>query len=217
HGWLGRAAFGDEVAAAILHWQGAARVGLEGDRWPELASFASRYRAALEAEGALDGVGLLVRAGRLLDANPAEFAHVLVDDFEAATAPVDRMLQQLTATAATSCVAANVHAALGLDQGASASFFGDLGAHEVVLTRMFRDPALTLVRCEHPALEAEAVAAELGAAHESGVAWTDMAVLVRRPRRARAVSRALARHGIPTAPPETGLADEPIVSAVVDM
>src|SRR5438067_1187760 len=84
HGWLGRAAFGDEVAAAILHWQGAARVGL-------------------------------------------------------------------------------------------------------------------------------------GAAHESGVAWTDMAVLVRRPRRARAVSRALARHGIPTAPPETGLADEPIVSAVVDM
>src|SRR5438067_9968558 len=67
--WLGRAAFVDEVAAAVLRWQGAARVGLDGERWQELAAFVTRYRAALEGMEAMDRVGLLVRATRRVDAD----------------------------------------------------------------------------------------------------------------------------------------------------
>ena len=217
--WLGRAAFVDEVTAAVLHWQGAARVGLDGERWQELAAFAARYRAALEREGALDGVGLLVRAARLLDAHPPSYTHVLVDDFEAATAPVDAMLQRVTATAATVCVTGNVDAAVGARHGASSSFFEQLAAPTVVLDESFRRPAPPeLARCEHPALEAEAVAAELVAAHDAGVPWSEMAVLVRRRRpRARGINRALARHGIPAALPESELGDEPVVTAVVEL
>src|SRR5438552_1566789 len=88
----------------------------------------------------------------------------------------------------------------------------------VLLTGPFRHPdPPELVRCDHPALEAEAVAAELAAAHDAGVPWSEMAVLVRHPRRRpRAISRALVRHGIPGALPETDLSDEPVVAAIVD-
>src|SRR5207248_1393826 len=133
-------------------------------------------------------------------------------------APVAGMLQRLTAEAATSCVAGNVHAATGSRHGASSSFYEQLAAPEVFLDHPFRNArAPELIRSDHPALEPEAVAAELAAAHDAGVPWSEMAVLLRRPRRrARAISRALARHAIPTAPPEVHLADEPVVAAVVE-
>ena len=53
----------------------------------------------------------------------------------------------------------------------------------------------------------------------AGVAWSDMAVLVRRPRhRARAIARALARHGIPArAPAVAGGRRRPGGGRVVDM
>ena len=84
----------------------------------------------------------------------------------------------------------------------------------------FRRPAPpVLVTTRHPSIEPEAVAGELLAAHRAGVAWSDMAVLVRRPRhRARAIARALARHGIPArAPALAAVADDPVVGGVVDM
>ena len=75
-----------------------------------------------------------------------------------------------------------------------------------------------LVRCGHPSVEAEAVAGELLAAHSAGVAWTDMAILVRSyGRRARSIGRALARHGIPVVPVPELAPEEPVVRAVVDL
>ncbi|HWC12783.1 MAG TPA: PD-(D/E)XK nuclease family protein, partial [Acidimicrobiales bacterium] len=87
------------------------------------------------------------------------------------------------------------------------------------LTTTFRRPARpVLVSCGHPAVEPEAVAGELLAAHDQGVPWSEMAVLVRsHGERARAVARALARHGIPTAPHAGATADEPAVRAVLDV
>ena len=86
--------------------------------------------------------------------------------------------------------------------------------------RQFRQPGTpVLIATRHPSLEPEAVAGELLAARAAGVAWSDMAVLVRRPRhRARAIARALARHGVPaheTAQAAAG--DDPVVASVVDM
>src|SRR5207237_1251909 len=79
-----------------------------------------------------------------------------------------------------------------------------------------RDRSLLLGR--HPAVEPEAIASELLAARGKGVPWASMAVLVRRPRhRGRAITRALARHGIPVTTPMTPTADEPVVRGVVDL
>jgi RecB family exonuclease len=75
-----------------------------------------------------------------------------------------------------------------------------------------------VVRCGHPAVEPEAIAGELLAARGDGVAWSDMAVLVRRPaQRGRAVIRALSRHGIPVVPLPRIDAREPAVEALIDM
>jgi RecB family exonuclease len=75
-----------------------------------------------------------------------------------------------------------------------------------------------LVLAHHPALEPEAVAGELLAAHDEGVPWADLAVLVRWPAtRGGAIVRALARHGIPATVPPAVLVEEPVVGAVADL
>ncbi|MEA2687235.1 MAG: hypothetical protein QOE93_2430, partial [Actinomycetota bacterium] len=224
---LGRAALVGEVAGGLL----LLRAGDLGPpsasaSAPELGAFAGRYRRALAADGRIDGSGLLTRAADLLlteQAQPA-FDHVLIDDFEAATPAMATILDRLTSAAPTRSVVV-----AGDPDGAASGFPGadrrhlaelaaavevDLGAHR------FRGPAPpVLVTTRHPSVEPEAVAGELLADRAGGVAWSDMAVLVRRPRhRAVAIARALARHGIPTRAPAVAVAgDDPVVGAVVDM
>jgi superfamily I DNA/RNA helicase/RecB family exonuclease len=91
-------------------------------------------------------------------------------------------------------------------------------AATVTLDYRFR-PALvpTTIGCRHPSSEPEAIARVLLDAHDEGVAWADMAVLVRSVRRrAPGISRALTRHGIPVrVTPGSSLA-EPAVQAIID-
>jgi superfamily I DNA/RNA helicase/RecB family exonuclease len=218
-GWLRRPAFADEVAGALLAARGAgladeeilSRAEAAGvrPRWEELLAFSRRYERALHAEGAVDRPGLLARAGLLLADAPSPYEHVLVDDYEAATRPDDDLLHRLLPSAESVAVAA--------DPGDSrARFFTALPADtEAELTNRLRpSPSRRLVRGRHPSVEPEAVAGELLAARRAGVAWGDMAVLVRSPRRrGRAIARALARHGIPAVPTRSG--DEPVVQALV--
>ena len=223
HHLVHRAAFVDEVVAALTYWhtsgRTAPRVADLDERWQELAAFAERYRQALDAEGAVDGPGLFRCAADALAAEPSAYEHVLVDDFEAATAATNRLLGQLTEHAAGVCAAANPEASIGDWQGGSPGFFEAWPGAEVELAEPFRQPAApVLVRCGHPSVEAEAVAGELLAAREAGLRWSDMAVLVRNPRRrARAVARALARHAVPMAAADISPADEPVITATVDL
>ena len=201
----------------MLAYQAHGEVAAGSERWEELAALAQRYRAALASRGATVWVRLMVDARAAIEHDAFECDHVLVDDYESATLPAHELLRQLMTTAASVTVTANPDAAIGSEEGASASFFTALHAQvEVELVDRLRPaPSGRLVRCGHPSVEPEAVAGELLRARRAGVAWSDMAVLVRRPQqRGRAVARALARHGIPVVPTRFG--DEPMAQALVD-
>lgn len=218
---LDRPAFVDEVLDGLTWWRTGASVPADApdDAWRELAVFAERYDSALKERNAVDGPGLLAQAAAEVATGDSRYDHVLVDDFEAATAATARILHALAAGTASLCVAANPDAAIGSRQGASPQFFESVTAGEIQLTEPFRRPsAPELVRCSHPSVEPEVIAGELLAAREAGARWSDLAVLVRRPRRrARAITRALARHDIPVSAADAPLDDEPVVSAAVDM
>ncbi|MBV8159525.1 MAG: ATP-dependent helicase, partial [Acidimicrobiia bacterium] len=224
---LRRPAFVDEVRDGLIRWRtevGAPGAGPDGawlgDAWRELLAFSPRYDAALDARDAVDGAGLLTQAAVALQTQEsAAYEHVLVDDFETATPAAARLLAAVGAGAASVCVSANPGAAFGGRWGASAWCFESLPGTVVELTDALRGPpSRVVVRCPHPSVEPEAVAGELLAAREAGIRWSDMAVLVRHPRRrARAITRALARHAIPASAPDAPVQDEPVVTAAVDL
>ena len=208
---LGRRALVAEVAGALLLLQHRPpeTADLHADpAWDELQRFLPRYRQALADLGGLDVAGLLGRAADLLsDGAVTGSRHVLVDDCESAGLAADRILRALAGAATDLVVAGDCHGlnpAIGVD-------LGDVS---------FRHPAPpVIVTCRHPSLEVEAIAAELLAARDRGVEWAGMAVLLRHPaRRARRLSRTLARHGIPAAVAAPAIArDDPVVASVVDM
>ncbi|MDQ1403021.1 MAG: hypothetical protein QOG03_1337, partial [Actinomycetota bacterium] len=90
---------------------------------------------------------------------------------------------------------------------------------EIVLDQRFSPaPVEEAMVSGHPSMEGEAIAAVLLEAAAGGVAWEDMAVLVRhRSHRATALTRALARHRIPLAGAGPRPGDEPLVRGVVDL
>ena len=204
HLLLRRNAFVDEVAEAVLAHQAALvddAVLRDDDRWRELTAFTTRYLDVLDGRGCVDASGLLVRALASTAAN--RFDHVLVDDHEPGPPVATQLLERVAADAHSICLTA-----AGLEPA------------DVELADSFRrlEQPPDLVRCGHPAVEPEAIAAELLRARRDGVAWSQMAVLVRRPSdRTAAVAQALSRHGIPVAPVPGLAADEPVVRAVIDM
>ncbi|HEV2758533.1 MAG TPA: ATP-dependent DNA helicase [Acidimicrobiales bacterium] len=197
--FLGRQAFADEVAAALLDVAPGASA--------ELDRFACRYESVLAERGEIDRSRLLSSATALAAEAPGRYAHVLVDDHDAAQPAV----QALLAAVAGGGAGATVVSPRALPWPAV----------DVELTEAFRHPAPpVLVTCRHPSTEPEAVAGELLAARAEGVAWSSMAVLVRSPQRqGRSIARALSRHGIPVAPGPglgTGVGD-PAVAAIIDV
>ena len=235
---LGRRAFTDEVAGAVDGLQASpladhevlaraeARGPEERSRWADLLRFTARYRSALRDRNLIDAAGLLAGARRLLERpgqaadHAARITHVLVDDADGFDPAAAHLVAGLVAVGAG--VAVSISA--GAD-GADAAQWAPVEQGPVAdirLTRAFRSPpAPSLVTCTHPAVEPEAVVGELLAASDDGVPWSHMAVLVRHPGgyRARAVARALDRHGIPTTPlpGDAGPGDEPVARAVLDV
>jgi len=196
---LRRPVFAGEVAAALLDEEPGACA--------ELDRFAQRYRATLEERGQVDRTGLLGAAADLAVAESGRYSSILVDDHDAGARPQHRLLAVVGGDG--NGVAVVSESALPWP------------AVEHTLADTFRTPATPeLVVCAHPSTEPEAVAGELLAARSEGVAWSSMAVLVRRPHRhGRAIARALNRHGIPVAPgPGLGTgAGDPAVCAIVDL
>lgn len=235
---VGRRAFVDEVVAALRLARAAGLGPVEvraaaaahpapASRWAEVAGFFERYLSALEARDVRDGDGVVAEAAAALQdpgAVEEEWAThpwVLVDDYEAATPAVNRLVSALAGPEnAGLTVVGNPDLAVESSNGLTpASFEGLRPAVEVVLDRVFRRPEDTeLVRCGHPSMEAEAVAGELLAARASGVPWDEMAVLVPGPgSRAAAIGRALARHQVPVAPQAGRAGDEPVVRGLVEL
>lgn len=214
HQYLGRTALVDEVAGSLARMPDAGTPG-------ELLDFADRYRSALEARGLIDFPTLLLLAAGLDADVGGSYDHVLADDFEAVTAPAAELLDRIAHGSASAVVAGNPDAAVGSQQGADPCHLANVAAAGTRLdlpVRLRRSPAVSLSRSHHPALEPEAVAAELARAASEGVPWSRMAVLVRRPgTRGGTLSRTLARHGIPAAAGPTTAADEPVVAGLLDL
>ncbi len=192
----------------------------------ELADFYERYLDVLDAIGAVDFPGLVRAAARVAEdrrGTDPPFDHLLVDDYQDATFATEALLAGLAGLGATSVVLA-----------------GDLGSHilsfqgttDVPLRRAARTfvaeevelrechrapggPALGAWRAPHPADQHAAVARALRRAHvEDGVAWRDLAVIVRRQGPGLGgLLRALDDAGVPRATPERGvrLRSEPAV------
>ena len=234
HPLVGKRAFAEEVAKAVLHAQELSKSPDElrhadgsaeqRRRWAELARFLQGYLHTLHARQMVDSVGLLARAcALLLDSDVAgglraRHPHVLVDDFESAGPAVARLVCHLAGVQGDVTAAANPEAAPGgTPEPDGPQRFP--AVHEVRLERSFRRPAPPeLVRCQHPSLEPDAVAGELLAAHERGVPWEAMAVLVRHShRQGPALVRALARQGIPVTAAAGPLLQEPAVRSLVDL
>ncbi|MEN3315472.1 MAG: hypothetical protein V7605_1706, partial [Acidimicrobiaceae bacterium] len=235
-GLVGRRAFAAEVAGAVIDLESSmltdgevlARAEAIGQRarWADLVGFTGRYRAALAGQGMVDGAGLLVAATEVLDrsepsgehARTGRFTHVLVDDAHLSVPATAHLVRRLAATGASVTVATDLGAAVStIDPWAGLLAEGAAPSR---LTTTFVAPAVVeLVTCGHPSVEAEAVVGELLAAHREGVAWSDMAVLVRSARgaRARAIARALARHDVPTGAVTGVGGDEPVVRGVLDV
>lgn len=238
--YVGRAAFVDEVARGVTALREAAlppervleraeQAGVAGP-WQELLGFAERYQRVLDERGATDAPGLLARATEALrgpagGAVRARFTHVLVDDAHTASPVAAALLAEL---GTPDVVGRPTLAVVGDPEGPTDppgasppplfALVGEQPGWRVAhLHPARREPhERQLVRCWHPALEDEAVAGELLAAHEAGIAWSAMAVLVRDPaRRVRPITRALLRHGIPVAAPPTPAAGEPAVQGLV--
>jgi len=201
---LARPGFADEVVTALdAVWDvGIEAAAAAGGRWAEVAGFARRYRSDLAASGRLDVPGLLAGATELAPLQAGRFDHLLVDDADGMGPAAVGLLD-----------------ALGVPATAVNPPTAWAGDDRLRLTHPFRaGPPGRLLRCPHPSVEAEAVAGELLEAHAAGVAWSDMAVLVRSlSRRARSIGRALARHGIPVVPTPQLAPEEPVVRAVVDL
>ncbi|HEX2063149.1 MAG TPA: UvrD-helicase domain-containing protein, partial [Acidimicrobiales bacterium] len=235
-GLVGRRAFADEVAGTVLDaraalldpdgLRAAGEAGGGGPRWQELAAFYDRYLAELGARRLVDSAGVLAEGLAALErpdvaaAATERHAWVLADDYEATGEPGRRLLARLADHG--SAVTTAVNPDLAVHHPAwrpPAEWRPEPGqAVELRLDHAFRAvPPGSLVRCRHPAMEPEAVAGELRHAHDRGVPWDAMVVLVRDGRREQAVARALSRHAIPVAHRPGQATEEPTVRGLLDL
>ncbi len=216
--------FADEVRQFLLRAQeslvtpeaivdGAERRGLSG--WHELARFLRKYQAALEEANAVDFAALLQRAAAALavEGGARLFDHLLVDDFQDSTLASEAILRGLRAPDLV--VAANPDAHVFSFQGTTrvpldrfATTFP--GARSLELETDHRGAAPVQVRAwvaTHTSEEHAAIARELRRIHvEDGVAWSDLAVVVRRQGpHLGGLLRALDDALVPRAVPERGL------------
>jgi superfamily I DNA/RNA helicase len=212
--------FADEVRQLLLRAQealigpdemAALARGSGSQGWSELAGFYRRYLQVLDAQGAVDFAGLVEQAAVAAAAGDPEFDHVLVDDFQEATLGIERLLAELRPEALV--VAGDPDAHVFSFQGTTdvpiRRFVERFAAEQVVLETPHRGPRPTIVawRAPHTSEEHAAVARELRRIHvQDGIAWSDLAVIVRRwgPHVA-GLLRALDDAGVPRTSSDPGL------------
>lgn len=162
----------------------ADEAGLGG--WHELAGFLRQYLDVLADAGEVDFAGLVTQAADAGGHGDPPFDHLLVDDYHDVTLAAERLLTELRATSLV--VAGDPEEHVFAFQGAT-----DLPIHrflernpgtaEVGLATAHRPADVPMVawRAPHISEEHAAVARELRRIHvEEGVAWGELAVVVRR-------------------------------------
>lgn len=221
-GMLRLRGFADQIRQLVLRAQealvtpeeieAAAEVRALGG-WRELAGFLRRYLQVLDAESAVDFAGLVEQAAVAAEIGEPMVDHVLVDDYHDTTFGAERLLASLRPR--TLVVAGNLEAHVFSFQGTTSIpllRFEERfeGAGRVDLQTNHRADAVDLEAwaAPHTSEEHAGVARELRRVHvRDGVAWSDLAVVVRRQsRHLGGLLRALDDAGIPRHVPESGLA-----------
>jgi superfamily I DNA/RNA helicase/RecB family exonuclease len=191
--------------------EAAERRGLAG--WQELARFLGEYQDVLDDLDVVDFGALLQRAAKVASEGPPLFDHLLVDDLQDTTLAAEAILKGLRAPDLVA--AADPDAAVFTFQGMSrlpldrfAETFPGMAA--ATLATNHRTPAPPQIEAwvtPHASEEHAAVARELRRLHvEDGIAWSEMAVVVRRQgAHLGGLLRALDDARIPRAVPERGL------------
>lgn len=226
----------------------AHRVGRPGHL--EVAAFYRRYLDALGEAGQVDFAGLLFQSVALLDRGvpePDRFEHVLVDDYQDVTHAGEAIVAALARAAESVVVAADAEGHVFSYRGGSLEplrraddTFSPLARVELTKSHRLGDRLSALAGLEtpgpgeavpregfearlfaHPGEEVEAVAHELLRLRvEDDVAWSDMAVVLRRyGGYLTALRHALARHGIPyvVVAEQAALGTEPAVRPLIDL
>jgi superfamily I DNA/RNA helicase len=223
--------FADEIRQFLLRAQeglrtpegievAAERRGLTG--WHELARFLREYQEVLDGLDVVDFATLLQRAGTALSAGgPGDplFDHVLVDDYQDTTFAFESILAGLGAPdlVATANLDAHVFSFQGTTPVPLSRFAQTFpGADTVTLATPHRPaiaPTIDAWVAPHTSEEHAAIARELRRLHvDDGVAWSALAVVVRRQGpHVAGLLRALDDARVPRAVPERGLslASEP--------
>src|SRR5436309_4225689 len=189
----------------------ADRAGLSG--WQELARFAREYQDSLDMVNQVDYAGLLQRAAAVASSGPSLFDHLLVDDYQDTTFAAEAIVRGLGAPDLV--VAADPDAHVFSFQGTTRvplERFPEVfpGAETVTLETAHRAPepvAITAWVAPHTSEEHAAIARELRRLNvEDGVAWNQLAVVVRRQgAHVGNLLRALDDARIPRAVPERGV------------
>ncbi len=220
---LGMRAFVDEVRQFLSRAQEAlltpdtieeraATAGLTG--WMELARFYREYQDVIDGRNVVDFAALLQRAAKVAGDGEPLLDHLLVDDYQDTTFAAEAIIAGL---AAPDLVAA------GDPQAHVFSFQGTTdvpilrfterfaGARHLELLISHRAGAPVTVEAwvaPHTSEEHASIARELRRLHvEEGVAWRDLAVVVRRQgTHLGSLIRALDDAGVPRALPEGGMA-----------
>ena len=196
--------------------------GLTG--WRELARFYRSYLDVLDADRVVDFAALIGRAEAAAAAGPSLMDHLLVDDYQDATFAQESLIRSLDAP----------DLVVAADPGAHVfSFQGTTAVPSLRFTEAFEAAHIELgtahrtadgvhvdaASAAHTSEEYAAVARELRRLHvEDGVAWSELAVVVRRHGpHVGGLLRALDDARIPRAAPEGGvsLAQEPAIRPYV--
>ena len=219
---LGMRGFADEVRQFLLRAQEALRSPEQIEEtaaarsltgWGELARFYREYQQVMDDLNAVDFAMLLQRAATAAADGPPLLDHLLVDDFQDTTLAAEALVQGVSV--ADLVVAGDPEAHIFSFQGTTnepiARFVErNPGAVTVALVTQHRAPEPLQVQAwvaPHTSEEYAAIARELRRLHvEDGVAWSDLAVVVRRQgAHLGSLLRALDDAHIPRAVPERGL------------
>ena len=220
---LGLRGFADEVRQFLSRAQEALRApdeiadaaerrGLAG--WQELARFLGEYQGVMDELGVIDFAGLLQRAAVLAGQGEPLFDHLLVDDYHDTTLAGEAIVAGLRAP--DTVIAADPQAHVFSFQGTSSvplerfgRTFPGSSAIELTTTHRTRGASVSIEAwvAPHTSEEHTSIARELRRTHvEDGVAWSDLAVVVRRQgSHLGGLLRALDDARIPRAIPERGL------------
>ena len=193
----------------------------------EIAGFYGRYVNALALANRIDYAGLLAQTAHVLAdglADEERFEHVLVDDYQESTIAGEAIVTALAAHARGVWIAADPAGPVLSSRGASREPLDRAAATfeltETSLGAARRAAPIDAREFAHPGEEAEAIVDAIVTARvNDGVAWGDIAVLVRRIGVFVATLRqVLMRASVPHVVVDEGalLAEEPAVRPVVD-